>query len=71
MAYRASEVFGNELNVKAVVYIHKHLCQSRWRKKDYIIRPHAIAPFIFRWTCLYHAPEMKVKLAENFSLSNI
>jgi len=31
MAYAASEVLGNELNKKAVVYIRRPLCQSCWR----------------------------------------
>ena len=31
MAYTASEMLGNELNVRAVVYIHKPLHLSRLR----------------------------------------
>jgi len=38
MAYTASETLGNELNVKAVVYINKPLRQSRCRQKDYNIK---------------------------------
>jgi len=30
MAYTGSEVLGNELNVRAVGYLHKPLRQSRW-----------------------------------------
>jgi len=33
MAWRASEVLGNELNMKAVVYILKPLRQSTCRQK--------------------------------------
>jgi len=36
IAYSASEVLGNELNMKAVVYIRKPLRKSRWRKKNII-----------------------------------
>jgi len=59
MAYTASVVLGNELNVKAVVYICRPPHQSRWRLKVYIVKIQAIAPFIFSRTRRCHAPEIK------------